>query len=125
MQLSAFGSGVPGVSAFCSHLSSEPACFETHLFLPTRHLVCGPAATFATAVVISTRTPHAISFNCFTMTSSPQRPRRSGYRRLHLSKRERRVALEGRGSPPFAPIKIGRINDGLRNGPVTTGGTCM
>src|SRR5262249_5345520 len=39
-----FGSvGLKGVSAFCWHLSSEPAFFAMHLFLLTRHLLCGPA----------------------------------------------------------------------------------
>jgi hypothetical protein len=80
MQPLKFGSaGCPGVSPLCSHLSSELAVFETHLFLPTRHVVCGLAATFVTAAA-TTRTPPAITldFNCFifctgAMSRSPRR----------------------------------------------------
>src|SRR5262249_43000117 len=72
-QSAKFGStGLPGVSAFSSHLSSEPAFFATHLFLLTRHFLCGPAATSVAAAATSTRTPSAARLNCFPMIYPPR-----------------------------------------------------
>src|SRR5262249_39192586 len=57
-QSAKFGSGgLPGVSAFCSHVRSELPFFGTPLSLLTRPLLCGPAAASVAAAASSTRTP--------------------------------------------------------------------
>src|SRR5262249_47175581 len=51
---------LPGVSAFCWHLSSEPAFLDMHLFLLARHLPC---TCTAHALPLSRQTPAKAATN--------------------------------------------------------------
>src|SRR5262245_8200599 len=62
----------PGVSALCPHWRSEPAFLATHLFLLTRHLLCGSSARPVETVVARASTPHTTNVSRFFIAHPPR-----------------------------------------------------